>query len=105
MSSLHRRACVGLVVALLWQPLLAQRMVGGGLNYSPKPAVYDVVAIDRDERKVRLRAADGRWGDVFVDESVFDVAKLKVGDKIRVDFVAPDQSDKGLRAAQVWLEK
>ena len=35
MRTLDRRVCVGLLAALLWQPLLAQRMVGGGLNYRP----------------------------------------------------------------------
>ena len=104
MRSLHRRACLGLLAALLWQPLHAQRMVGGGLNYSPRPAVYVVVSVNREARKVRLRATDGRTGDVAVDEAVFDVLTLKAGDKIRVNFVAPDGTNKGLRAAQVWLE-
>jgi len=105
MRTPHRRLCVGLLAALLWPPLLAQRMVGGGLNYAPKPAVYDVLSVDADERTVQLRAADGRTGTVHVAEEVFDVSTLKAGDKIRVDFVVPDASNKSLRAASVWLEK
>ena len=105
MRTLDRRACVGLLAALLWQPLLAQRMVGGGLNYAPGPAVYTVTSIDRDDRTVQLRAADGRTGSVYVAEEVFDLSTLKPGDKIRVDFVVPDGTNKGLKAASVWPEK
>jgi hypothetical protein len=105
MNALNRRVCVGLLVALGWQPLLAQRMVGGGLNYAPKAAVYAVLSVNADAHTVQLRAADGRTGNVYVDEAVFDVSTLKPGDKIRVDFVVPDEKNKGLRAASVWLEK
>ena len=105
MRDLRRRVFVGMLAALLWQPMLAQRMVGGGLNYSPRPAVYDVLSVDRNDRTVQLRAADGRIGNVYVDEAIFDVSTLKTGDKIRVDFVVPDATNKSLRAASVWLEK
>ena len=105
MNTLNKRVCVGLLAALLWQPLFAQRMVGGGLNYAPRPAVYAVLSVDADARTVQLRAADGRTGNVYVDEAVFDVSTLKPGDKIRVDFVVPDATNKSLRAASVWLEK
>jgi len=105
MRALNRRVCVALPAALLWQPLFAQRMAGGGLNHSPRPAVYTVISVDADERTVQLRAADGRTGTVFVAEEVFDVSSLKPGDKIRVDFVVPDETNKGLRAASVWVEK
>ncbi len=105
MKTLNRRVCIGLLAVLPWQPLFAQRMVGGGLNYAPVPAVYGVISMDRDNRKVRLRADDGRTGDVFIPEEVFDLATLKAGDKIRVDFVAPDKAKKGLTAASVWPVK
>ncbi len=105
MRTLDKRVCIGLLAALLWQPMFAQRMAGGGLNYSPRPAVYAVISIDPDERTVQLRAADGRTGTVYVDEAVFDVSTLKPGDKIRVDFVVPDGTNKGLKAASVWPEK
>jgi hypothetical protein len=105
MRTLNRRVCIGLLAALPWQSLFAQRMVGGGLNYAPLPAIYAVVSMDRDARKVRLRAADGRTGDVYFPEGVFDLSTLKPGDQIKVDFVKPDKGDKGLKAASAWPVK
>ena len=105
MSTLSKRVFLGLLAALLLQPVLAQRMAGGGLNYAPRPAVYTVMSVDRDERTVQLRAADGRTGTVYVAEEVCDVSTLKPSDKIRVDFIVPDESDKSLRAGSVWPEK
>jgi hypothetical protein len=105
MKTLNKRVCVGLLAAMLLPPLSAQRMVGGGLNYAPRPAVYAVLSVDADARTVQLRAADGRTGNVYVAEEVYDVSTLKAGDRIRVDFVVPDETNKGLRAASVWLEK
>jgi len=104
MKLLDRRACIVLLAALPSQSLFAKRMVGGGLNYAPQPAVYAVVSVNRAARKVRLRAADGRTGDVIVPEGVFDLTTLKAGDSIRVDFVAPDKA-KNLTAASVWPVK
>ncbi len=106
MRTLSQRICAGLLAALLVGPSFAQRMVGGGLNYAPKPAVYVVVAVDADARTVQLRrVSDGRTGQVAVAEEVFDLSTLKAGDKVRVDFVAPDAANKPLRAASVWPEK
>jgi hypothetical protein len=104
MSTLNKRACVGLLAALLWQPLFAQRLAGGGRNYAPRPDVYAVISVNADARTMQLRAADGRTGNVYVAAEVFDVSTLKPGDKIRVDFFVPDETNKGLRAASVWLE-
>lgn len=105
----------GLLAAVLSQPALAQgvgagtgagnRQQGGGINYAPEPAVYSVTLIDRGARSVRLRAADGRTGTVLVPEGVYDLSKLKVGDKIRVDFVVPEGNNSKLRAASVWPAK
>ena len=105
MGTVSKRICLGWLAALAWPPLLAQRMVGGGLNYAPRAAVYDVLAVDVEEHTVQLRAADGRTGDVYVGEDIFDLSKLKPGDKIRVDFLVPGERDKSLRAASVWPEK
>ncbi len=106
MSPMRKRFCVGLLAALLSAPSVAQRMVGGGLNYAPKPAVYVVVAVDAEARTLHLRrVADGRTGRVAVAAEVYDVSTLKPGDKIRVDFVVPDAANKSLRAASVWPEK
>jgi hypothetical protein len=102
----RKRFCLGLLAAWLAAPALAQRMVGGGLNYAPKPAVYVVLAVDAEARTVQLRrVSDGRTGSVAVATEVYDVTTLKPGDKIRVDFVVPDAANKSLRAASVWPEK
>jgi hypothetical protein len=112
MRTLIKRICVGLLAVMLLQPVLAQqagagdgggqRMQGGGINYAPQAAVYSVLSIDADARTVQLRAADGRTGAVYVAEDIYDLSKLKPGDKIRVDFVVPDATTKKLNAASIW---
>ena len=115
MRTFIKRICFGLLAALLWQPVLAQpagggggagqHMQGGGINYAPQPAVYSVILVDPRARTVRLRAADGRTGVVYVAEPVYDLSKLKPGDKIRVDLIAPDAANSKLSAASIWPEK
>jgi hypothetical protein len=116
MGRLTKPICFGLLAAALLPPVLAQtvgaggaanaqRMQGGGINYAPQPEVYSVVLVDTKGSTVRLRAADGRTGLVYVAESVYDLSKLKAGDKIRVDFVVPDSANSKLTAASIWPEK
>jgi len=115
METLVKRICIGLLAAMLLQPVLAQqtgggagggqRMQAGGINYAPQPAVYSVILIDTRGRTMRLRATDGRTGVVHVAEGVYDLSKLKAGDKIQVDFVAPDATNSTLRAASIWPVK
>ena len=121
MRTFIKRICFGLLTAALVQPVLAQpagaggagggagigaqRMQGGGINYAPQPEVYSIVLIDASGRMLRLRAADGRTGLVYVAEGVYDLSKLKAGDKVRVDFIAPDASSSKLSAASIWPEK
>ena len=113
MRTLISLICCGLLAAMLLQPAFAQRggagegggqrMQGGGINYAPQPAVYSVVSVNSYSRTVRMRAADGRTGDVYVGDGIYDLSKLKSGDRIRVDFVAPDAAnDKKLSAASIW---
>ncbi|MGZ9030417.1 MAG: hypothetical protein ACXW2G_03535 [Burkholderiaceae bacterium] len=107
--------CLGLLAAMPLQPVFSQRagsgegggqrMQGGGINYAPRPAVYSVVSIDSYGRTVRLRAADGRTSDVYVAEGIYELAKLKTGDRIRVDFVVPDATSRKPSAASVWPVK
>lgn len=114
MKTLVERICFGLLAAMLAQPVLAQRvgagagtgqrMQGGTINYAPQPAVYAVDAVDTAARTVRLRAEDGRTGFVQVAPGVYDLSKLKPGDKVRVDFVVPDAANGTLRAASIWPE-
>ena len=114
MKKFIRPICFGLLAAALLQPVLAQvgagggggrRMQGQGINYAPQPEVYAVLSVDLQDRVVQLRAADGRTGFVFVGESVYDLSKLKAGDKIKVDFIVPDDANSELRAASIWPEK
>jgi len=114
MKKFIRPICFGLLAAALLQPVLAQvgagggggrRMQGQGINYAPQPEVYAVLSVDLQDRVVQLRAADGRTGFVFVGESVYDLSKLKAGDRIKVDFIVPDDANSELRAASIWPEK
>jgi hypothetical protein len=115
MRTFIKLVCCGLLAVLPLQAVLAQRsgggdgggqrMQGGGINYAPEPAVYSVISIDSYARKVRMRAADGRTGDVYVAEGVYDLSKLKTGDKIQVDFIVPDAMNSKLSAASVWPVK
>ena len=115
MKQLIRPICFGVLTAALLQPVLAQptgnvggggrRMQDGGINYAPQPAVYSVLLVDPRARTVKLRATDGRTGLVNVGESVYDLSKLKPGDRVRVDFIVPEATDKQLRAASIWPEK
>jgi hypothetical protein len=108
----NQSICVLLLAAMLVQPVLAQqagagaaegqRIQGGRINYAPQPAVYSVIFIDAKGHALKLRAADGRTGVVNVPESTYDLSKLKPGQKVRVDFVAPDGKNSPLRAASIW---
>lgn len=115
MKTLVRGICCALLVAVPAHDALAQRtgegdrgarrMQGGGINYAPQPDVYSVISIDSYARTIRMQAADGRTGDVYVADGVYDLSTLKAGDKIRVDFVVPDAMNSRLSAASVWAEK
>jgi hypothetical protein len=68
--------------------------------------IYTVVLIDASGRKVRLRSAtDGKTADVQVGEDVYDLSKLKIGDKVRVEFLAADTPNQKPVAASLWPEK
>jgi hypothetical protein len=112
-----RPASVLVIGAALASIALAQRIErpGGGERVRPPesiPAnesyaplttsVFKVLSVRRSDRVIRVLGADGRTADVRVAEHVYDVAKLKSGDAIRVDFFQPDNGDVTLRAAGVW---
>jgi len=102
MKTISRRVCIGFLAVLPCQALLAQRKSDGGANNAPPPAVFSVVWMNPDNLTVRLRASDGRTRDVIVPADVYDVSTLKAGDKIRVDFISPGPSHKGLKAAAIY---
>jgi hypothetical protein len=85
--------------------LVAGRGQGGTINYAPRPGLYSVVLVDARGRMVRMRDLDGKTADVHVAEGVYDLSKLKIGDKIRVEFLAMDAPDKKPRAATIWPAK
>jgi hypothetical protein len=106
---MKRRTAVltlGCIAAGLPSLAPAQRAGGGqGINYAPRPADYEVLLIDATRRMLRIQAADGRTGMVQVPEKVYDLGQLKMGDKVRIDFVAPKPGDAQLIAASVWPVK
>ena len=72
-------------------------------SYAPMTSsVFEVLSVRSSDRVVRLRGKDGKTADVYVQDHVYDVSKLKAGDKVKVDFFQPDEGDSRLRAAGVW---
>lgn len=72
-------------------------------SYAPMTTgLFEVLAVRPSDRVIRLRAKDGKTADVHVQEHVYDLSTLKVGDKVKVDFFQPDEGDTRLRAAGVW---
>jgi len=113
MKKFIKLLCIPLLIAALLPTVEAQlggglggrRAPGTGVNRALEAEVFSVLSVDTDARTIRLRAADGLTGDVHVGESVYDLTKLKAGDKVRVDFVQRDEKDTQLRAASIWPEK
>jgi hypothetical protein len=78
------------------------RNQSGSINYAPRPGVFVVVAVDDHERTVRLRARNGVAADVVVADDVYDVSKLRPGDRVQVDFLVPNDKAEPLAAAAIW---
>ena len=87
-----------LVTLILSAPLQAQmrgagegtRNQGGGVNLAPSDPVLQVVSVDSYGRVVKMRDANGKTLDVQVGEGIYDLSKLKIGDKVQVNFLEPD---------------
>lgn len=72
-------------------------------TYAPgSSGVFEVISVQASNRIVRLRANDGKTGDVSVAEHVYDLSKLKAGDKLKVDFLLADEANPKLSAAGIW---
>jgi hypothetical protein len=72
-------------------------------SYAPAAAgVFEVISVQASDRLVRLRASDGKAVDVSVAEHVYDLSKLKAGDKLKVDFFQPDEANPKVSAAGIW---
>ena len=64
--------------------------------------VYKVVSVDNYARTVDLQAPDGSISTVKVPEGVYELHKLKAGDRVQVNFYTPDAMNPGLRAAGIF---
>ena len=72
-------------------------------NYAPMAiGTLEVLAVRPADRVIRLRDKEGKSADVHVQEHVYDLSKLKPGDKVKVDFYQPVEGDTQLRAAGIW---
>ena len=64
--------------------------------------VHEVLSVRAADGVMRLRDKQGKEADVHVQQHIYDLSKLKPGDKVRVDFFQPTQGDPRVRAAGVW---
>ena len=72
-------------------------------TYAPMAiGTLEVLSVRPADRILRLRDKDGKAADVHVQEHVYDLSKLKAGDKVKVDFYQLDEGETQLRAAGVW---
>ena len=72
-------------------------------SYAPMAVgLYEVLSVRAADRVMRLRDKEGKVADVHVQEHVYDLSKLKAGDRVKVDFFQPTESDARVRAAGVW---
>ena len=95
-----------LVTLILSAPLQAQmrdRNQGVGVNLAPSDPVLQVVSVDSYSRVVKMRDANGKTLDVQVGEGIYDLSKLKIGDKVQVNFLEPDGlGSHKVKAANIW---
>jgi hypothetical protein len=71
--------------------------------YAPMAiGTLEVLSVRPADRVIRLRDKNGKAADVQVQEHVYDLSKLKPGDKVKVDFYQPVEGDSQLRAAGIW---
>lgn len=82
--------------------LLAGRFGGEGVAGGASPGVYVVVAVDAQDDTLQLRDETGRTERVHVNERSFDLASLKPGDEVEVDFLVPAPGSTRLEAGGLW---
>ena len=112
MKLLNRIVLLIALIVSMQQTVFAQRVgdgegpgrrnQGGGVNNAPLPGVFTVVSIDSYAQTVRMQAQDGTTANVYVGDGVYDISKLKAGDKIQVNFLEPDGMNNKLAAANIW---
>lgn len=82
-----------------------RRTSSGAINVAPPPAVFVVVLVDAKGGTVVMRGDDGRSLTVEVDAGTYDLAKLRPGERIQVDFVEQASPDARPKAASIWPAK
>jgi hypothetical protein len=73
----------------------------GGVNYGAAPGVFTVAAVNTRDSLLQLRDEDSRMAEVYISPRLFDVATLKVGDQVVVDFFVQGDNDDRLEAASI----
>lgn len=73
----------------------------GGMNYGAAPGVFTVSAVNTRDSLLQLRDQDARTAEVYVSPRLFDLATLRVGDEVTVDFFVPDDNADRLEAASI----
>lgn len=85
------------------RPLLPGRFsADSGVASGADPGVFTVVDVDADDYTLRLRDQSGRVGLVHVKPNLIDLASLRPGDQVEVDFVVPERGSTKLEAGSVW---
>ena len=74
----------------------------GGVATGASPGIYIVVSVDAQDDTLQLRDDSGRTGLVHVNGDSFDLASLKPGDEVEVDFKVPDPGSQRLEAGGLW---
>jgi hypothetical protein len=74
----------------------------GGVASGALPGVYVVVSVDARAETLQLRDEGGRTGVVHVNDRVLDLASLKAGDEVEVDFLVPAAGSTRLEAGGIW---
>lgn len=82
--------------------LIAGRFHDGGVASGALPGVYVVVAVDTQADTLQLRDESGRTGAVRVAADRYDIAQLKPGDEVEVDFLVPQPGSTALEAGALW---
>ncbi len=99
-------AAVLMLAAVTTTPAWAQSELRpanrGGVASGQPNAVFQVKSVDAYARTIELQAADGTTSTVKVPEGVYNLDKLKKGDRIQVNFYTPDSMNPGLRAAGIF---
>lgn len=107
-QSLLTSACIALLAATLASPVNAQRREGlprnqdGSINAGVPNGVFTVISVDSYGQTVQMRGASGSPFSVHVGSDIYDISKLKAGDRVQVNFLAPDGLSNKLSAANIW---